>query len=810
MLYNYITIAFRNLVKNRLFTALNVLGLSTGLAVALLMGLFVRDEWSFDLFHENADRIYRINNDAYMSGVATAYAVSSAPMGAAFVRDYPAVEAACRFRQWGFITLKKGLESIEEGPITYVDSTFFQVFSFPLKEGDPRTALSDPQGMVITERIAEKYFGASTGVVGRTLRMNDMTEVKVTGVLQKIPAQSHIQYDIYFPMSQIAEAKSDVWLSNNFNTYLLLRKGASPDQFPAYFDEILEKHFLPQLQKIAGLTKEDLLKSGDRITYSLQNIRDIHLKSDRVAEMDVNSDIKYVWIFGSVALMVLLLACVNFMNLSTARSANRVKEVGVRKTLGSHRGALIGQFLVESFILTAISFVIAILLVKISIPAFNLFSGKEIVFSLADMPLLLALGGLMAGTAFVAGSYPAFFLSKFRPIQALRGSSAYNGKTGAAAFRSALVIFQFFASIALMSAVFVVQRQMTYIQQKKLGWDKEAVVMLRNTWWLQGKTLDFKARLLEIPGIEQVSGADFFPTPSPRNSLAITPLGNGKANQTVNSQFWEVDFDYKNVMGLTMKAGRWFDARLANDSVACIINESAAKMFGWSDPIGQKIETFIDPQVQQKIQASIIGVVENFHFESLRDNISPLVMVIGRGSGTMALRLAAKADKEQALVAVGALYKNYLPGKPFNYRFLDDEFDRQYNTERRIGNILGAFAGFAIFIACLGLFGLAAFMAEQRTKEIGIRKVLGASIGSVVGLLSRDFLRLVLIAIVLASPVAYYFMQQWLADFAYRIDLQWWIFAGAGAAAVAIAFVTVSFQSIRAALANPIKSLRSE
>ncbi len=812
MLYNNLRIALRTLAKNRLFTVLNVLGLSTGLAVALLMGLFVRDELSFDRFHKHADRIYRINNDTYVGGVASEYAVTPAPMGPTFVRDYPAVEAACRFRQWGFITLKKGQESIEEGPVTYVDSTFFQVFSFPLKEGDPRTALSDPQGMVITARMAEKYFGASMGIVGRTLRMNDMFEVKVSGVLENIPLQSHIQYDIYLPMSLMPEAKSDMWVSNNFNTYILLREGTSPDQFPAYFDEMIEQLFLPQMKQLTGLSTEAIEKSGDRIQYSLQNIGDIHLRSDRVAEMGANSDIKYVWIFGSVAFMVLLLACVNFMNLSTARSAHRVREVGVRKTLGSHRIALIGQFLVESFVLTALSFAAAILLVKMALPVFNTFVGKEMVFSMADMPLFMALLGLMVGTALVAGSYPAFFLSKFRPIQAFRAGSASNDRSGLSTFRSALVVFQFFASISLMAAVFVVQRQMAFIQQKKLGWDKEAVVMLRNTWWLQGKTLDFKARLLDIPGIEQVSAADFFPTPSPRNSVVINPLGKDYINQNINSQCWEVDFDYQSVMGLKLKTGRWFDVRLATDSAACIINEAAAKMLGWNDPIGQKVETFTDPQMQKKIQMNIIGVVENFHYESLRESIGPLVMVIGRGSGTMALRIAPQTNREQCLAEIGALYKSYLPGKPFNYRFLEDEFGHQYDTERRIGHILGAFAGFAIFIACLGLFGLAAFMAEQRTKEIGIRKVLGASIGSLIGLLSRDFLRLVLLAILLASPVAYYVMQQWLADFpvGHKIELQWWMFATAGAAAVIIAFVTVSFQSTRAALANPVRSLRSE
>jgi putative ABC transport system permease protein len=372
------------------------------------------------------------------------------------------------------------------------------------------------------------------------------------------------------------------------------------------------------------------------------------------------------------------------------------------------------------------------------------------------------------------------------------------------------VVFQFCASVALIASVWIVQRQMAFIQNKKLGWDKEQVVMLRNTWWLQGRTLDFKKRLQDIPGIEQVSCADYFPTPSPRNSLAFNPLGTDVANETVNSQLWQVDFDYLNTFGMKMKTGRWFNPALSTDSVACVVNESAAKALGWNDPLGRSISTFLDPGLKDRAQMSIIGVLEDFHFESLRENIEPVVMIIGRGSGTMALRMKQQADVEKTLASVGQVFKTYLPAQPFNYRFLDDEFNRQYTAELRIGKILGAFAGFAIFIACLGLFGLAAFTAEQRTKEIGIRKVLGASVAGITGLLAKDFLKLVLVAIVIAAPIAWYFMQKWLADFAYRIDIQWWMFVLAGFVAVVIAFLTVAGQAVRAALANPVKSLRSE
>ncbi len=809
MLVYHIKLAWRNLLKNRLFSLLNIGGLSAGLAVAMLIGLYVRDELSFDRFHKKSDRIFRVNYDTNIGGQEQSYAVSPAPMGPTFVREYPAVESFCRFRQMGFITIRKGDEAIEEGSSSYVDSSFFSVFSIPLLEGDPNTALKEPNTMVISEKMAQKYFGATTGVVGRTLRINEYMDRRVTGVMRNIPAQSHFHYDILFSLNTLNEGNSDVWLSNNFSTYLLLRPGASEAQFPAYFDALMQQYLIPQIEQMASISKDAFAASGDQLHYSLQNIRDIHLHSDRSAELEANSDIKYIWIFGSIALMVLLLACVNFMNLSTARSLHRAREVGVRKALGSNRSALVRQFLTESMVLTLVSFGLALSVVYMVLPAFNHFSDKNIILSLRDAPVWAGLGGLALITALVAGSYPAFFLSTFRPLETLKGHLSAAGK-GTGRLRSSLVVFQFCTSVALISCVGVVQQQLAFIQHKKLGWDKEQVVMLRNTWWLQGRTLDFKARLQDIPGVERVSCADYFPTPSPRNSLAFTPVGKGVSSETMNSQLWEIDFDYLKVFGMYMQSGRWFDPRLATDSVACVINASAARMFGWADPLGHSIETFIDPQLQQKIQVKIIGVMEDFHFESLRETISPIAMIIGRGSGTMALRLSPQADMEKTIASVGQLYQNYLPGQPFNYRFLDDEFQQIYASERRIGSILGAFAGFAIFIACLGLFGLAAFMAEQRTKEIGIRKVLGASIGSVVGLLSKDFMKLVLASFIIAFPVAYYFMQQWLADFAYRIDIQWWMFAAAGVAATLVAVLTVGFQSVKAALANPVESLRSE
>ncbi len=811
MFQNNLKIALRQLLKNRFFTFLNIAGLASGLAVVLLIGLFVRDEMSFDHHNEQADRIFRINLDVRVNGTDQLAATASAPMAGVFLNEYPAVEAACRFRQYGFVTIKKGDIAVEEAGSVYVDASFFDVFTAPLVEGDPKTALTEPNTGVISEKIAQKYFGATTGIIGRTLRINENRDLRVTGVMRELPAQSHFHYDLLFAMAGLDEAKSDMWLSNNFQTYLLLRPGASAGQFPAYFDEIKKKYVAPQFASVTGATMADFEKKGDFMNYSLQNVREIHLNSDRTAEHEANSDKKYVWIFGSVALIVLLLACVNFMNLSTARSAGRAREVGVRKALGSGRGALVRQFLMESLVLTVGSFVLALIAVKLVLPAFNEFSGKKIAFSLLDWPVLGGLAGLAILTAVVAGSYPAFFLSNFRPIETLKGANFLSEKTGGSRLRNGLVVFQFFVSLALILSVMIVQKQLSFIQNKKVGWEKERLVTMRNTWWLREKTLDFKSRLLQIPGVESVSAADFLPTPSPRSNTIFTPQGGNIATESLSSQLWDVDFDYQKTFGMAMKTGRWFDPNLKTDSASCVLNEAAALAFGWpNDAVGRTISTMSGADLKGAVYFKIIGVVEDFHFESLRENIEPIIFDITKSCGTMTLRLSKNADIEKTMAAVGQLYKGFLPAQTFDFNFLDEAFNQQYRAERRIGKILGAFAGFAIFIACLGLFGLAAFTAERRTKEIGIRKVLGASVASVVGLLSKDFLKLVVVAILLASPVAYFFMNKWLADFAYRVEIGWWVFVVAGISAVAVAFLTVSFQAVKAAVADPVKSLRSE
>ncbi|MFN0033878.1 MAG: ABC transporter permease [Saprospiraceae bacterium] len=817
MLSNYLTLALRNLRKNPLYSGLNIFGLSLGIATCVLIALYVRDELSFDAFNEKAERIFRVNSDVHFGGMESRYAVVPPPLGGTMKRDYPQVEEFCRFRQWGMITIKKDELSLEEPLNSYVDGSIFKIFTLPFVEGDPNTALDEPNTVVITESTARKYFGTSTGVVGRTLRVNDNKDYRLTGVIRDIPAQAHFHFNVFFSMPSMGEeATSDTWLSHAFQTYLLLRPDADAAGLNALFPAMVEKYTAPQVAASMGMTYQDMTANGDYVRYNLTNIRDIHLRSDRDEEMESGGDIRYVWIFSAVALFILLLACINFMNLSTARSAGRAREVGVRKVLGSARRALVGQFLAESFVLTGVAFVLALGLASLALPYFNDFSGKEIrlfaearagnFWGLSDVALPLLI--LAVFTALLAGSYPAFILSSFRPLEVLRGNSPSLGGQGRAWLRSSLVVFQFFTSVALVICVLTVQQQLHFVQTKKLGFEKDRLVLLRNTWWLQRSTETFRQELLQMPGVESVTTSNFYPVPGMRNTGSYQPEGTTDPKSTLYADRWDLDFEYLQTLGMKLASGRDFDKNLRTDSFSVILNESAVKMLGWQNPLGRKL-TIMNVDSENDPTYTVIGVVQDFHFENLRQTITPVVMHLGGWTGMMGIRLRP-GDPQPALAAVGGLYNKYLPGKPFEYSFLDEDYGRQYRSELRIGKILGAFAGFAIFIACLGLFGLAAFTAEQRTKEIGIRKVLGASVAGITGLLAKDFLKLVVLAILIASPVAYYFMNLWLADFAYRIEIKWWVFALAGVGAALVAALTVSFQSVRAALANPVKSLRSE
>ncbi len=808
MFKNYLKIAVRNLWKNKVFSATNILGLSIGIATCLLITLYVSDELKYDQYNDKADRIYRVNVDLKFGGVEQKFAVASAPLAFTMRSEYPQIENVVRFRNYGPSVVKKGQQNIQESRIIFADSTLFSVFTLSMIAGDPATALKEPNSIVITKTIAEKYFG-TTNATGQVLRFNNETDYKVTGVIEDVPQNSHFVYDFFITMVNSEESRNDIWPSFNFNTYFLLRKGTDPKKIEAAFDEVSRKYMWPQVQDMMKVDPVEFQKSGNYMNMSLMPLKDIHLKSDRIAELSANSDVQVVYIFSVIAVFILLIACINFMNLSTARSANRAKEVGVRKVLGTQRSNLVHQFLTESVLMSLISFIVAALIATLLIPFFNQLAAKNLTLSPIDHPVLLPvlLGGAIV-VGLLAGSYPAFYLSAFQPIQVLKGRLAGGFKKSS--LRSSLVVFQFTISIALIIGTIVIYNQLTYIQNKKLGFNKEQVLTVHSAYVLGDKAETFKNEVNKFQGVQSATLSGYLPVPSSRSDQPFFPEGIIDDKKAVAMQYWAVDHDYIHTLGMEIKDGRNFSRDFLTDSTGVIINETAAQLFGFKDPVGKiitSLEDFSNPQ--SKTNHTIIGVVKNFHFQSLRDNIGALCMYLGASRDAVSFRLEANSISGN-IKNVETLWKNMAPGEPFNYSFLDEDFSSMYNSEQRIGKIFISFAVLAILIACLGLFGLATYAAEQRTKEIGIRKVLGATVSNIVGMLSKDFLKLVAIAAIIAFPIAWWGMHKWLEDFAFRISIPWWIFILAGVIAALIAFITISLQAVKVATTNPVKNLRTE
>ncbi len=808
MFRNYFTVALRNLRKNKGFTLINVFGLAMGLATCLLIVFYVFDELSYDRYNVKADRIYRVNNDIKFGGTEGSYAIAPSPAAAALKADFPEIEAVTRFRNQGGNQVRKGNQNIQEDRMIYADSSVFKVFTLPMIEGDPATALTAPHSVVITEAMARKYFDR-TDVVGQTLLFNDSIPYKITGVIRNIPRQSHFTFDFFLPMTELNESREGAWLGNNFYTYIVLRPGADPKKLEAKFPAFMREHVGPQLQSALHQDYNGFEKAGNRYDLSLIPLTKIHLQSNGVDELGPNGSISYVYIFSAIALFVLLIACVNFMNLSTARSANRAREVGVRKVLGSPRKYLVAQFLTESILVTAVAALIAVFTAWAFLGLFNQLSGKELTITPTVIGWLLpALLLIILVIGCLAGSYPALYLSAFQPIEVLKGKITAGMKAGM--LRSVLVVTQFFISISLIIGTLVIYTQLNYIRHKDLGYDREHVLVVHNLWRMgSSEAGTFKNEVKQLSGVENATMSGYLPTFDNNNgtSLFKDPVLDQK--RALLTQVWAVDEDYITTLGIQMVQGRNFSKDMPTDSTAIIVNEAAAKMLGWAKPVGQFLYAPADNMLSRLNKKHIIGVIKNFNFKSLRDNVTPMSLYLDQDRGALSIRLRSD-DIPSLLSQIRSKWEAVASREQFDYSFMDEDFDAQYRAEQRVGGISVTFTVLAIVIACLGLFGLAAYAAEQRTKEIGIRKVLGANVSALVGLLARDFILLVLIAILLAVPLAWWAMHSWLQGFAYRVGISWWLPALAGGGAALIAFITVSFQSIRAALANPIKSLRSE
>ena len=811
MFRNYLKVAWRNLWKNRVFSFINITGLASGLVCFLLISLFVTDELSYDKFFPKADRIYRINANIRFGGADLNYPLSSDMMGQVLKKDYPQVENFARlYNSDGSKLVKKGNEFIDEENICYADSTFFRLFDLPALSGDLQNALNDPDAVVISEKTAKKYFGGVEKALNRTLETNykGKTLYRVTAVIRDIPHNAHFNFDFFFSMKSLHYDWGN-YLSHNFHTYLLLRKGTDYRLFERKFPEYINKYCLPVVKQIMQINSmDDFSKAGNRLEYNLTPLTSIHLYSTLQYEFLPGGNIEYIYIFSAVALFILLIACINFMNLTTARSANRAKEVGIRKVLGSERKELVGQFLVESTIMAIISLLIAIATTCLALPLFNNIADKTIALSSLFSPALLALFiALPLVVGLIAGSYPAFFLSSFKPIEVLKGKLRIGGKSGN--LRNILVIFQFGTSIALIIGTIVIYRQLHFIQTKDLGYNKEQVLIINETRSLNNNLTAFKNDLLHKPGVSGATVSGFLPVNSSRSDNVFSPSPLMDSKNGFEMQVWGVDYDYFDVLGMHIIKGRAFSKDFGSDSSAVIINETAARILGFADPVGKKIYGPNGNALNQNIPYTIIGVVKNFNYESLRQEVGPLGLFLQPSTGLVSFKING-ANIPDFLKEAENEWKSLAPGLPFSFRFLDESFNQMYRAEQRIGKIILLFSVLAIVIACLGLFGLSAFVAEQRTKEIGIRKTLGASVSGLVQLLSRDFIRLVAIAFVIAAPLSWWFMNRWLRDFAYRTDISWWIFLLAALLAFLIALFTVSFQALKAAMTNPVKSLRSE
>jgi len=817
MIKNYLKVALRHLWKNKAFSAINIIGLSAGLAVSLLIVLYVKDELGFEKYIPQAGNIYRLDADILFNGTKFTATLAPAPLAPTLKKDFPKIAQFARLRDFQDITIKKDNQNIQDHNSVFADTTFFQVFAIPFIAGNPLTALNEPNSIVINEITARKYFPQESAhnisnVLGKTLFVNNDVYCKITGVIKDMPPQSHFHFNFIRPLHDTFHADdADDWLSNNYQSYVLVNPGVTRASLQKDVDAVINKYLLKQLDQVLHTTANDLKAGGNHFLYPLMPLKDIHLYSNKSYEFEANGNISYVYIFSVIAILILLIACVNFMNLSTARSANRAKEVGIRKVAGSLRSTLITQFLTESTLLSFFSLILGLGIAWLLLPLFNQLAGKQMnmasLFSSWMLPILIL---LVIAVGCIAGSYPAFYLSSFQPVQVLKGSIAKGFKSSW--LRSGLVVFQFFISISLIIGTLVIYDQVNYMLSREIGYNRDQVLVINNTNVLGKQLKPFRQDMLQISGVQSSTVAGFLPTETSYNQNGWFKDATLDAKQiTIMTGFFG-DQHYIPTLGMHMVEGRNFSVDFPSDSSAIIINETAAQFLGFKDPLNKILYRPTDYAKDGKFAAAgyhIIGVVKDFNFSTMHEKVGPLVIQLGENYGRVAMRINSK-NIPGLIKQVENKWNSMAPGEAFSYTFLDADFNKIYSAEQRTGKLFVTFAVFAILIACLGLFGLVTYAAEQRTKEIGVRKVLGASVGGIVTMLSKDFAKLVLISSIIAFPVAWWAMNKWLQSFAYRINISWWIFVMAGLITIAIAMITISFQSIKAAMANPVKSLRTE
>jgi putative ABC transport system permease protein len=806
MVKNYLLIAFRNALRNKGYTLINLLGLAIGIASSIMILLFVVDELSFDRHNTHFDDIYRICIKGKIQGNEVEAALSNAPMGATLKDDYPEVEEFTRlFTFDGDPKVMYEDKVFIEENFYYADSTFFNVFTAPVLYGDPNGMLTRPNTVVLTEEIASKYFG-NEDPVGRFLQVGqDEENFEVTGVVKGFPENSHFRFNMLGSMTSIYLADITRWLGNNNYTYVRLQEGFDPNRLESKFPDLVAQRMGTELEEMLGLTMEEFFATGNTYGYFLQPLKDIHLRSDLQFEINPGGSQSSVIIFSVIALFLILIASINFMNLSTASAAKRATEVGIRKAAGADKNRLVRQFLSESFLITVLAIILAVVLVELFMPGFNRISDKSMQLTSLGT-LRLAFGLLIIGlfVGFASGAYPAFFLSSFKPVDVLK-SGAMRGARGAT-LRRVLVTFQFVVTIVLFICTMVVNRQMSYLQSKELGFEKENLVVIDRVYVLEEQVEAFRQELLKNPRILHVSLSSAVPGGLIGDNAFLPEGASSQETHAINNIF--TDWYFQETYKLEMVEGRWFEEGNPTDSSALILSESAVRAFNFDDPLNQGLYTQFGEDAG--VSNPIIGVVKDFHFQSLHQEIRPLIIQFNsRNNYQMSVRISPNGTGK-TLEYIEKTWNSFREQQPIHMTFLEEDLAALYDNEAKRATIFNIFSILAIFIAALGLLGLASFSAVQRTKEVGIRKAMGASIASVLLALSREYIWLILAATLAAWPLAYFFMKDWLQDYPSRISLEPAVFILSSLMAFVIAAVTVLLRVYQTASANPVKSLRYE
>jgi putative ABC transport system permease protein len=809
MFENYYRIAWRNLLKQKMYSSIKIGGFALGIAACLLIALYIRQELNFDQHYVNKDRIYRLTASSTFRGEVSQSVWFPAPMNEALLDDY------AEFELTGDINPVENFgagsnevrridkqESTHEEGFIFATQSILDILEVPFIAGNPKLALTDPNTMVITESKAKQYF-PDEDPIGKTLILNndESRQYKITGVIADFPVTSHFRYDFLITLEgkEFWQGEQTNWRASNYYNYVRVRPGVNIPELEAKLTSITTKYYLPSTKGTdADKNEIDWLRN---MRFKLQPVSDIYLNRSGAANDDFHhGDIRYIWLFGAIAGFILFIACINFINLSTARSANRAKEVGLRKVVGSMRSSLISQFLIESVMFSMFSFIGGILLASLLLPWFVELVGKPLSFPWNEWWLFPVLGSAALIIGIIAGAYPSFYLSSFRPAAVLKGNVSLGSKSSG--LRNTLVVFQFMISIVLIVGTLVVNNQMDYILTKKVGFDKDHVILLHGTHTLKDQVFPFKNELLSLSDVKNATVTSFIPITGTRRNGSGMWTKEIPEEESVGSQQWFVDEDYINTLGIKLIEGRGLSEKIASDSQAIVVNQAFVKAFGWKSAVGKEVINWKGPW-------TIVGVIEDFHFESMRQSIEPLALQLRKSRNIVAVNVRTN-DMQATLGQINSIWKRFSPNQSIRYTFMDESYARTYADVQRLGKIFTSFTVLAIVVACLGLFALSAFMVEQRGKEISIRLVLGASVNQVFGLLTGNFMKLILISFVLAAPIGWYLMKVWLEDYVYKVDLGLSIFIWSGAGVVLIALATISYQSVRAALISPVTNLKSE